>query len=244
MTPLSTDFENNAKAAHAVYSFLDEIGFQTPQLTIRPFNRFDTAFTEWWMIPSSDWPAYRYGKLCFWRYPNSSDGKMYVGYYVEKGLHPAVAGMPDVDSKQIMREDWYWPEFIGEVKSVQFIQAAHQVAQAAGTYPSILIHAHEFNKAPREDQPRGEPNDVVEFRLGPTGNGIEVLRSAESVLATLNTCASLNLAIEALSQLDLRFHWIDLIVGIPFQYGTKLTESWTAAKLWQDALLPWIPWVR
>ncbi len=93
---------------------------------------------------------------------------MYVGYYVEKGLHPDVEGMPGVDPKQIMREDWFWSRFLLEVQSDEFINAVHQVAQAAGKYLSFLLHAHEFNKVPREDQPRSEPNDVVEFRLDPT----------------------------------------------------------------------------
>ncbi len=244
MTLPDTLFENNARAAHAVNLFLVETTAEIREFSTRPFNRFDTAFTEWWMIPSSDWPAYRYGKLCFWRYPNASDGLMYVGYNVEKGLHPDASAVPEVDPKQIMRGDWYWSTFESEVDSGGFVEAADHIGDSLGTYPRVLIQAHEFNKVPKEDQPRADPSDVIEFGLGPGGDVIALVRSAETALAELNTCTSLKSAIKSLSQLDLRFHWIDLIVGLPFRYGGASPQSWSAARLWKDAFQPWTPWVR
>ena len=34
-------------------------------LTARPWNIYAAADTFWWLVPSTDWPAYRYGKLAF-----------------------------------------------------------------------------------------------------------------------------------------------------------------------------------
>jgi hypothetical protein len=31
----------------------------------RPWNRFEPVNTDWWIVPSTDWPAYRYGKGMF-----------------------------------------------------------------------------------------------------------------------------------------------------------------------------------
>lgn len=244
MTILSTIFQNNSKAAHAVSRLAGEAGAKARSLTTRPFNRFDTAFTEWWMIPSTDWPAYKYGKLCFWRYPNAADGLMYVGYYVEKGFHPDASGMPEVNPKEIMQRDWFWRTFEIEVRSIAFLEASNRISQVAGIFPRVLIQANEFNKVPKEDQPRGEPGDVIEFELGSTGENLKLVNSARSTLAELNDCYSLNSMMDSLTHLDLRFHWIDLIVGLPFRYGVEIGGSWNAARLWQDALQPWLPWVR
>jgi hypothetical protein len=244
MTVLSTVFENNAKAAHAVSELTREADAQARLFATRPFNRFDTAFTEWWMIPSSDWPAYKYGKLCFWRYPNASDGLMYVGYYVEKGLDPDASSVPGVNPKEIMQRDWFWRTFEREVGSKEFIETSDRIGQVAGEFPSVLVHAHEFNKVPKEDQPRGQPSDAIEFRLGFGGENLSLVQSANSSLAEINGSTSLNMLMDTLSQLDLRFHWIDFIVGVPFRYGVDSAESWNAARLWQDALQPWLPWVR
>jgi len=165
MTVLNTIFENNAKAANAVSALVQEDDSDAPDFSTRPFNQYDIAFTEWWMIPSSDWPAYKYGKLCFWRYPNTSDGLMYVGYYVEKGLHPDASGVPEVDPNEIMQHNWYWHIFEREIRSRGFLDTANRIAEAASSYPRILMHAHEFNKVPKEDQPRSDPSDAIEFSL-------------------------------------------------------------------------------
>ena len=34
-------------------------------LTARPWNLYAAADTFWWLVPSTEWPAYRYGKLAF-----------------------------------------------------------------------------------------------------------------------------------------------------------------------------------
>lgn len=35
------------------------------RLTPRPWNLYSPTDTFWWLIPSTEWPAYRYGKLAF-----------------------------------------------------------------------------------------------------------------------------------------------------------------------------------
>jgi len=244
MDVLDTIYENNAKAAHEVSALVAESISVPQQFSTRPFNRFDAAFTEWWMIPGSDCPAYKYGKLCFWRYPSTSEGLMHVGYHVEKGLHTDATGLPEVNSSLIMQQDWRWLAFQDEVKSDEFLETIRILGDVANIRPRLLVHAHDFNKVPKEGQPRSAPSDAFVLMLGSNHSGTNVLQTAVSTLAQLNSSKSILSVIESLSQIDLRFHWIDLIVGLPFRYSVSSPGSWNAHKLWKDALLPWLPWVR
>lgn len=35
------------------------------RLTARPFNRYDPMYTMWWLVASTEWPAYRFAKIFF-----------------------------------------------------------------------------------------------------------------------------------------------------------------------------------
>ncbi len=173
-----------------------------------------------------------------------SEGLMHVGYHVEKGLHTDATGLPEVHSSLIMQQDWHWLAFQDEVESDGFLDTLWAIGDVANIRPRLLVHAHDFNKVPKEDQPRSAPSDAFVLVLGSTHDRTNVLQAAVSTLAQLNASKSIRSAIENLSQIDLRFHWIDLIVGLPFRYGISSPGSWNAHKLWQDALFPWLPWIR
>lgn len=237
-------YPNNARTAHAVYAFLEEGNLPEKTLTLRPFNRFDPAYTEWWMIPSSGWPAYRYGKLCFWRYPNDSDGLMYVGYYVEKGLDSSMSGMPELNKAWIMSKDWYWHSFVDELASGRFEAIAKTVAKSCKQPVRLLFQVNEFNKVPKEDEPRSKPSDALIFDLGEGENTLSVVEPAVSVLSKLNEEMSPADLAANLSALDLRFHWLDLVIGVRFRYGNKSESTSAARDLWSLAMAPWMPLVK
>ena len=67
-------------------------------LTPRPWNLYSPADTFWWLVPSTDWPAYRYGKLAFsgardvprrellqTNTPALATDSIFAGFNVEKG---------------------------------------------------------------------------------------------------------------------------------------------------------------
>ena len=67
-------------------------------LTERPWNLHNPTDTLWWLVPSTEWPAYSHGKLAFslakddgrkhllgWNDPLLELEKMFVGLNVEKG---------------------------------------------------------------------------------------------------------------------------------------------------------------
>ena len=59
-TKLSSMIVNSARElAYAI----NDIG--KPGLTPRPWNIYSPDDTFWWLVPTTEWPAYRYGKYAF-----------------------------------------------------------------------------------------------------------------------------------------------------------------------------------
>jgi len=110
---MNSDFGTAQSLAHAV----SEIA--SLKLTPRPHNRFAPDDTIWWLVPSSEWPAHKFGKFFFEsrkeRLPDRSPDSIYFGLYVEKGLSPVVGSI--YPRTWIMDGDWFWAEFLEKLQS-------------------------------------------------------------------------------------------------------------------------------
>jgi len=45
------------------HSLVDALQDRTHRLTPRPYNQHKPGDSLWWLVPSTEWPAYRHGKL-------------------------------------------------------------------------------------------------------------------------------------------------------------------------------------
>ena len=59
-------------------------------LTARPYNRFEPENTTWWLVPTTDWPAYRLPKILISKEKND-ENLYHIGLYAEKGHGHVVA---------------------------------------------------------------------------------------------------------------------------------------------------------
>ncbi len=57
------------------------------KFTMRPWNQYRPENTIWWLVPTTQWPAYAFGKAVIFREP---DNRLFYGLVVEKGLDPKV----------------------------------------------------------------------------------------------------------------------------------------------------------
>jgi len=236
-------YENNDKVAHAVQEFVRSHGGWS--FTLRPFNRFATAFTEWWLIPATEWPAYKYGKLCFHRYPRTVGGVLYTGYYVEKGLGVQLAGLPDVQKSHIMQSDWRWYEFIDWASSDKINEAAKQVHGLSQVGIRLLVEIHAFNKVPEPDTERSAPSDTIEFEIAPSDSRWQLIQPGQGTLAKFNGADNIATLVEGMhNEKDLDYFWLDLIIGVRLHYGNGSSRSWSAPDIWVKALQPWVEFVR
>ena len=65
------------------YAIQRAIQSQFPKLSPRPYNMHEPETTLWWLVPSSEWPAYKYGKMYFnWSDPNRT--ALWVGFHTER----------------------------------------------------------------------------------------------------------------------------------------------------------------
>lgn len=250
-------FENNSKVAHAVSRYLDELRPSPQRFTLRPYQFQSPAFTYWWFVPSTEWPAYRYSKLFIHRFWVDSEYLLFTGFYVEHGLDEELKGQPDVKRSHVMQSGWYWFEFLRQAKNGALNPALRQVLERSGCPVFVWLDAYAFNRmsdrengAQTAEADDGEAydskaDDSVEFVVRSANLQFELTKQANQVLSPLNECAKLQELAQHLEvQQELRWYWVDLLVGIRLRYGTASVGTWGAAEIWRNALEPWTSWVR
>ncbi len=75
----------------------------------RPYNHFSPDNTLWWLVPSTEWPAFKYAKLFFLSRPEDlpiGTSGVYCGLYVEKGLNIKVKEFYPKELIQTALWDW------------------------------------------------------------------------------------------------------------------------------------------
>ncbi|QNU39210.1 hypothetical protein IC801_08690 [Geobacillus sp. 44B] len=76
--------ENAKELAKRLYEALKT---KHKRYTLRPFNRFNVEKSMWWIIPSTVYPAYKFGKYMI---DENKDGTFSVGVHIEKGLEKSL----------------------------------------------------------------------------------------------------------------------------------------------------------
>jgi hypothetical protein len=86
-------------AEAAAYAIKDVA--ETPFIA-RPYNRFESYSSLWWLVPSNEWPAFKFGKLFFdlSNLGTNKDASLHCGLCLEKGL--------SVELHRSMRHLWSW----------------------------------------------------------------------------------------------------------------------------------------
>jgi hypothetical protein len=244
---MNSDFKSAQSLAYAVSDIA------SVKLTPRPYNRFAPDETIWWLVPSSDWPAFKFGKLFFEpradRMPGGSPESIYVGFYVEKGLSPVTGNV--YPRSWIMDEEWFWGEFLGQLGSglPDSSPANRIITISAG----LAQQPERHSESPEEDTPsqkKGFEARRIFFKVhgnseielipkNPKPANGDIDEFLEGSVATADSIARLA---SILRDLPSSFDW----VWIDFQAGTLLRRSdqITTADLWMLYLRPWQQWLR
>jgi hypothetical protein len=233
-----TKFETNDTAARAVLNYVNAI---RPGLCARPFSQYQPEFSRWWLVPGRDWPACRHSKFSIRR---SAQGEMCVGFYTEKGLDPSLAGMPGVQRSQIIREDWYWYQFLRHAREGLLDSVADEVVNRSGCTIRLNLEIYGFNSIPAPGIP-ATPDDFAQLKKEPSAPGYITEIPGLRTLLRFNNCSSIQEVAEYLqTDSGLRFFWIDFHIEVQLAYGSETAGSWGAAEIWQNALAPWSSWVQ
>lgn len=193
-------------------------------LSPRPWNLYAPADTFWWLVPSTDWPAYRHGKLAFSLAKDVprkdllglNDSvveveKIFAGFNAEKGygdvatvVNPALKRKP----AQIIDPHWLWFELIDGPGPARFSRTLATAAAGADIYLYVVSsYAHDREAAVRAQ------HDAVMFKCSTAGL-TAVLHNKFPVNALCGAEATTNFAALAkrLRSVD-DYHWVDLYVG-------------------------------
>ena len=111
-----------------------------PGLSLLPYNPHDADQTTWWMVPSSENPAYKFGKYVVRRSDRVAGGLL-LGLEVEKGVGPGAA--PAFSSPKgrslVLQPDWLWPEFVSAIRDETFGKAIVAASSSAGVDVAIRV---------------------------------------------------------------------------------------------------------
>jgi hypothetical protein len=248
--PLALNAASTEDAARATLTASRDAGYQG--LTAIPWNRFDPASSTWWLSPSTDNPAYKYGKIILTR-RDAQPEDMLVGLYVEKGIGPGAAQLYADTARgrrYLMDHDWTWQAFVKALASSAFDQV---MAQAESEAARPIIVAVDASNVP---VPAGHgddvhsaslPRDVARFEWS-RGHldwlDAEIHADILEGLGKPKTTAELAHRMLAINNLD--WVWIDFHAGLRFRLGSgdPGAELWPDDRVWKRACRPWSSWLR
>ncbi|MFV2081528.1 MAG: hypothetical protein ACC669_06655 [bacterium] len=125
----------------------------------KPWNRFDPDLSHWLVIPSMDWPAYRYGKYFFIQKEDS--GHILCGLTVEKGLGQSyLLAFPVPKAKPfIMDDEWTWHVLLNDLRSGSFQSALDAIVNTMGVRVFV-----EITSGPNDDPEMSyDPKDLIKW---------------------------------------------------------------------------------
>ncbi len=242
-------YPNTQSASYAVDHYIREELDLPRKLTARPWNRFEPINTEWWLIPSTDWPAYHHGKFFFHAQDDGRD--LYCGFYVEKGLDPSITAAFPTGKKLVMEKDWSWHRVLADMESGALNAPVLEIAKRSGCCVLLEVDGG-FVDDPASYDPYAPPMDRSYLAFESDGTTLRQIWSElhGSQFAHLSPCESLPELARAISQVrQLEWTWIDLYIGLelemaPLEHDPQRgSDLWEAPELWEKCLAPWLPWV-
>lgn len=190
------------------------------KLTPRPWNLHRPDDSLYWLVPSGEWPAYRYAKFVFSSgsdYPRRvladtttvpEPTKLFVGFNIEKGFGE-VASLVDSSLKrkqQIQDKDWDWFTFIQPDAAERFAVTLSRLSETELTHVyAVVSYVHDRESTSTPD------HDAVVFKC--EGNELTAIvnQLPLAVLPRLRHTTWKEL-IDALKAVD-DYYWVDLYAG-------------------------------
>jgi hypothetical protein len=123
-------------------------------LTARPWNLHAAADTLWWLVPSTEWPAYRYGKFAFSLAKDAPRKELlgiddsllavdtvFAGFNFEKGYGTVATNVNLALRRkpaQILDSKWLWLELTDGPGAAQFSRTLASAASNAEVYLYVV----------------------------------------------------------------------------------------------------------
>jgi hypothetical protein len=215
-----------------------------------PFNRYAADGSVWWLSPSSENPAFKYGKLIVSGDVAADPSDLFVGFYVERGVGQTAAPMfADTarGRRLIMDGTWSWHRtFRPALRTGRFEAAASSAEQAAGQPLLVAVDGGAVMPPSTLGDDRVPLGTVDIVRYTYSGGALVLLdyREGEGRLAGLRTATTLGGLGSLMDQVpESDWTWIDFHIGLRLDKATRGSASWSADELWRRAGAPWDQWL-
>ena len=207
--------ENGMQLAHEIYDSLKTVH---KKYTLRPFNRFNVTKSMWWIIPSIEFPAYKFGKYMV---EENSDHTFSVGIHIEKGLKQSV----DMKEKLMLGDDWIWHDFVKAVEQ--------------GEVSQLLIDIAKQSKIPLNIEVKIDIPDIdMSGKITLKGQEFIDVRT-EKVIEFENIPKK----IREIEGID--WYWTDFFVYFVIPKVNQQTEAdWTGFDIVNNLLAPFEQWIK
>lgn len=223
------------------------------KLTRRPWNFNEPDNTSWWLVPSTDWPAYKHGKYYF---ISDEADDILCGLYVEKGLDPQVASAyPSAKgSRYIMYADWTWFKLMEDLRNKKIENAIRKIAKDLPFNLEIRIDGGYVQDPGSFDPfaPRLKWDDYIliwdsggeKFDLKRANNEAKLLVG----IGNIEGFDGLRAELATLS--ENQWIWVDVLIAVRLLRADKNdrnmvdTITWGAEEIWSQFLCYFSPWVQ
>jgi hypothetical protein len=193
-------------------------------LTPRPWQLYEPADTLWWLVPSTDWPAYRHGKFVFSLAKDSPRKALlglndsligvkgiFAGLNIEKGYgHVATEVDPTLRRKsaQIIDEDWLWFTLVEGDGPTRFGKLLAAVSA------SDTVHLYVVSSYAHDRESDVQPGrDAVMFSCHSAGiSALLHNHFPVDVLRGIDKATNFVALADRLRTID-DYHWVDIYVG-------------------------------
>jgi len=199
----------------------------------------------WWLVPSGEWPAYKYGKLYFdWADPEQR--RMWVGFHSEKGLDTSISSVykSAKGSRLIMHDDWHWFDLFRRVADGQFADAVKNISSQLSIPLQIRVLGG-YVEDPTDFDPYTSllKRDEYVLQWNSSSSEFDAIRSKPEghVLGELDQIKTFEQLAQQLKLLTSNaWVWVDLnfVVPLTIQVPDSTDDSnlWGASELWSKFL--------
>lgn len=190
--------------------------------TLRPFNRFNSERSLWWVVPSSDYPAYRFGKF----FVDEVDGEFEVGLHIEKGLSQSIENKREL----VLNDTWAWYAFIDSLADGEIGERCASIQQLYGDDLEIAVRVEIPDLIDAGDE-RGKR--LIQLRHGEWW--VEHCKETVDLKTLLDRIASIE---------GIGWYWVDAFVTFTLAKATEAGQSdWSAYDIVRRLLEPLEQWV-
>lgn len=240
-------YPNVRKAALEIYESINSP--KGKKFSARPYNRYAPENSLWWLIPSTDWPAYKYGKVTI---SEEQKGELFFGINIEKaiGREAAACYQSKKAQKIIMDSQWCWYDFFKSLEEGEIASAMDTIQENTNGLPlHFSLSGHIIDDPALFDPYSGHAyGDQVVWHY--EGGDLNNLIQPRNFFYSLKAVEKINDLAEAINQIrELHWLWIDFYAGVILENRNNFNDDnvrrfYDSYSIWQRIIEPWEPWLK